>query len=382
MMPAIFVPIAALPRTVNGKLDRDALPKAPRFVRHSSQTDQRGPANAMETILLRLFEDLLLVGPIGVNDNFLELGGNSLLAAQLAMRIEKETGHSVPTATLFQAPTVEQLALKLENRTYTHAWSRIVELRQGNGSAAEPLFCIHWLDAKLVTFYKIASCLRDDRPVYGLQPGGPVEHESAFPTIAEMAAIYLREIQAFHPRGPYHLAGSCLGGVVAFEIAQQLVAAGQQVELLVMIDASMPGPLQYLHQRPHFPALLDGYFGELLLSPSAALKRWTLESASRISARLRVSNSLTRSKDYFKRVSRHAEASYKPQPYAGKVTLLICSDAPFRAYEDSRLAWGSVARGGLEVHVVPGNHTTMEQEPNLRVIGEHLQRCLDRLRDR
>ena len=118
MVPAVVVAIDALPPTVNGKLDRDALLAENAAVLQPSMGNRRTPGNPMEAILLRLFEELLLVGPIGTTDSFLELGGNSLLAAQLASRIEQETGHAVPPAVLFQAPSVEQLALKLEDRTY------------------------------------------------------------------------------------------------------------------------------------------------------------------------------------------------------------------------------------------------------------------------
>ena len=378
MAPSAFWFLDSLPLTPNGKLDRKALLTAEEAGLPIPEKDRALPQTSTETMLLRIFEDLLPVSPLAVTDNFIECGGNSLLAAQLVVEIERQTGHTVPAATLFEAPTVRQLARKIEDRTYSGAGSRIVELRKGDGSIAEPLFCIHWLDAKLVTFYKIASLLRDDRPVYGLQPGDLGKEEPGPRTIEEMAAVYLREIRTHFPKGPYHLAGSCLGGVVAFEIAQQLIAEGEQVKLLLLIDAYLPGALQYLHTRKPIVEYADRYFGEFLMSPSAAMKRWLLEGAVRLFARS-TGNSLSRASSRFKKASREAEASYRPKQYPGKVTLLICSDGPFRAYEDRRLAWSSVADGGFEVHVVPGNHSTMEQEPNLRVLGERFQHCFDRL---
>jgi amino acid adenylation domain-containing protein len=378
MVPSAFVFLEAFPMTPNGKVDRNALPLPDPAVR-TSGGETVTPQTPLEATILRIFKNLLGISRAGVTDNFFDLGGHSLLAMRLVTQIEKETGHSIPVATLFQAPTVQQLARKLQDRTYTAAWSPLVELRKGGGSDRPPLFCIHWLDAKLVTFQKIASLLRDDRPVYGLQPKGLDGRENPPRTIKELATVYLREIRAVHPHGPYHLAGSCLGGVVAFEIAQQLIAEGEQVGLLLLIDAFMPGPLEYLHHRPQFVEYADWYFGEFLLSPLAAIKRWLHESVVRFLGRHREAGFSVRSSDRLRKVNLKAGASYQPRPYPGKVTLLMCSDGPFRTYEDRRLAWSSVAEGGFEVHVVPGNHETMEKEPNIHVLGEQFQRSFDRL---
>ena len=378
MVPSVFIFVAAFPMTPNGKIDRNALPTPDAAVRVAA-CETVSPQTPLEVTLLRIFEQVLDVGSVGVMDNFFELGGHSLLAARLITRIEKETGHNIPVATLFEAPTVQQLARKLNNHTYTSAWSPLVQLRKAGSSDAEPLFCIHWLGAKLVTFQKLASLLRDDRPVYGLQPKGLDGREEPLQSIREMAAAYVREIRASHPHGPYHLAGSCLGGVVAFEIAQQLVAEGEQVGLLMLIDSFMPGALEYQHDRSCVTRCLDWYFGEFLLSPAAAIKRWLREGMRLAFGRDRDGGSLTRASDRLREVNFKAAATYHPVSYPGKVTLLMCSDAPFRSYEDRRLAWSSVAEGGLDVHVVPGNHVTMETEPNIHVMGEHLQRCFDRL---
>jgi aspartate racemase len=216
--------------------------------------------------------------------------------------------------------------------------------------------------------------------VYGLHPKALDEGEEAIQTIGEMAAYYVREIRAIHPHGPYHLAGSCLGGVVAFEIAQQLVAAGEKVGVLLLIDAFMPGALKYLHDRRAATEYADWYLGEFLLSPLGAIKRWFNDWLPRLSLqRLHREGQLDRASARQKKVNLKAAATYCPKSYPGRITLLMCSDAPYRTYEDRRLAWHSVAEGGLEIHVVPGNHETMEREPNIQVIGNQLQGCFDRL---
>jgi thioesterase domain-containing protein len=377
MVPSAFIFLDTLPLTPNGKVDRNAMPEPDAASHRDSGRETIGPNSPLEATLLRIFEQVLTVSPLSVTDDFFESGGNSLLAYQLVSGIVRHTGHDIPLAALFQAPTVRKLARKLEDRTYDDAWSALVELRKGNGSGAEPLFCTHWLDAELFTFHRIASLLRDDRPVYGLQATAPESPESPIIGIKAMAAAYARQIRSCYPHGPYNLAGSCLGGVVAFETARQLVAAGERVGLLILIDAFMPGPLQYLHTRPYLLEQMDRYCGEFLLSPAAAMKRWARESVTRLAGTVRGQGTYSRVSGRLRKLSAEAEERYRPEPYSGKVTLLICSDGPSRAYEDRRLGWAAVADGGFEVHVVPGNHSTMEQEPNIQVIAERIQRCFD-----
>jgi thioesterase domain-containing protein len=152
------------------------------------------------------------------------------------------------------------------------------------------------------------------------------------------------------------------------------------VGILLLIDAFMPGALKYLHDRRSATEYVDWYLGEFLLSPFGAIKRWLNDWLPRLpSQRLRGAGRFDKTSARLKKLNLKAATTYCPKSYPGKITLLMCSDAPFRSYEDRRLAWHSVAEGGLEIHVVPGNHETMEKEPNIQVIGKLLQGCFDRL---
>ncbi|HVW11326.1 MAG TPA: amino acid adenylation domain-containing protein [Bryobacteraceae bacterium] len=373
MMPATIHLVDEYPLTQNGKVNRRALAESAGPVAPSAPDTV--PPTLLESVLLRIFEELFEFTPIGVNDNFFDLGGHSLLAARLVARIEKETGHNIPVGTLFESPTVRDLARALAGVTYTTA-SPLVRLNREGDESQAPLFCIHWLNAKLVTFQKITFLLRQDRPIYGLQMQMGPDEAAGIRTIEDMAALYIREIRRQWPHGPYHLAGSCLGGVVAFEMARQLKAEGEEVGLLLMIDARMPGKLSDLHDRNSAVEYLDRYLGEFLLSPFGAVKRWIRETARRLSSSREKSTSSQTTKQ-IARISMEAAQAYRPRVYPGKVTLFLCSDAPFRSYEDRRLAWYEVAQGGLEIHIVPGDHATMEQEPNVQVLAADFQKCFD-----
>ena len=383
MMPAAFVVLDSLPLNTNGKVDRKALP-APTD-RPDLVSGYRAAQTGFETALVRIWRELLRVDHVGVDDNFFELGGHSLLAARLIARIEKELGHNIPVATLFQAPTIAQLAECLSGKKYTGAWSPLVELyTPKEKTTAAPFFCVHSLGANLVSFHKIASLLRGDRTIYGLQPQGLDGRQAPAESVELMAASYIEAIRRKQPYGPYYLGGVCIGGVLAYEIAQQLRSVGEEVAVVVLIDSFLPGALQYLHARPNMMEYFDYHVGEMLLLPGLQrlkyLANWIGNGGVRLGRALGLkdNSSLAKATESVAEAHRSAIGAYRPKPYDGKLVQLLCSDASHRAYEDRRLAWSSLTPAGLEIRIVPGNHLTMVEEPHVQVLAQYLQGCLDR----
>lgn len=383
MLPAAFVVMGSIPLNANGKIDRKALP--PPSDRPELGNSFKAAETNLERTLSRVWQELLQVDRIGINDNFFDLGGHSLLAARLIARIEKETGDNIPVATLFEAPTIAQLAKCLRHGTYASAWSPLVELYAPERiTTAKPFFCVHSLGANLVSVHKLASLMRGDRPVYGLQPHGLDGQQEPLESIELIASAYCNEIRKTQPDGPYYLGGICIGGVLAYEIAQQLRAAGEEVGLLALIDSFLPGELQHLRSRPKLVEYLDWHVGEMLLlsgiAPFRYLAKWFTNGGIRLGRAFGWGrrSSLTRATQKVADAHRRAVAAYKPKPSSGKIVQLMCSDASHRAYEDRRLAWSSLVPGGFEVRIVPGNHLTMVEEPNVKVLAQELQSCLDR----
>lgn len=383
MVPAAFVVLDRLPVNANGKVDRKALP--PPSSRPEMKSGYTAPRTELERMLSRVWCELLGIDRVGVDDNFFDLGGHSLMAARLVAQIEKETGQNIPVATLFAAPTVAALAAKLQDRTYVGAWAPLVELRAPAGkTAAPPFFCIHSLGANLVSFHKLATLLRPDRAIYGLQPHGLDGKQKPLDNLEAMAAAYLEEIRKQQAEGPYYVGGICLGGVIAYEVARRLEAAGQQVPLLVLMDSFMPGAPRYLHVRSRPAEYLDFHLGEFLLSSGIGrlkyVARWIGNGFVRLGRALGLglSDSVSRATHNVAEANYRAMLGYAPAPYAGRITQLMCSDWAERSYEDRRLAWSALAQGGFEVRIVPGNHLTMVEEPHVRVLAVELQRCLDR----
>jgi thioesterase domain-containing protein/aryl carrier-like protein len=228
MIPAAFVPLDAFPLTANGKLDRRALPLPERLAVSDGYLP---PRNLLEEQLAAIWADCLQVERVGVRDDFFVLGGHSLLAVELMTRIRAVTGMQLPLATLFQRPTIEQLA---QQQTDATAWSSLVAIRP-NGTRP-PLFCIHPVGGNVLSFYQFAQQQPADQPVYGLQSQGLDGQTPPLTTVEAMAAHYITEIKRVQPTGAYHLVGYSAGGAIAWEMGQQLRRAGETVAHLLIID--------------------------------------------------------------------------------------------------------------------------------------------------
>jgi thioesterase domain-containing protein len=387
MIPAVFVNVPELPLTLNGKIDRRALTLAP-AVNVSSGGEFVPPRTDLERKLVDVFERLLNVRPISVTGNFFALGGHSLLAVRLFSEIAGLCGGKLPPSTLFRAPTVELLAEILAQEGAGKTWTSLVPIK--TSGSLRPIFCVHPKGSNLVRYYALANLLGPDQPFYGLQSTALDEKRAAHVSIEGSAAEYIEAIRKIQPEGPYNLAGWSFGGTVAFEMAQQLLASGEKIGLLGLIDSFFPGRPAHFNRRalPGTPMWkVDLYSGELLfagrgqyLRQSLGLLKGGLQKVKTLvqsgGAKVKRERTLTVVLAEIEKANGRAERQYVPKLYPGSVTLFWCSDWAFRVFHDTRLGWSDVAGGGLEVHVVPGNHKTMWEMPNVGTVAEKLRKCI------
>ncbi|AXM89914.1 non-ribosomal peptide synthetase [Anoxybacillus ayderensis G10] len=231
MIPSAFVMIEALPLTPNGKLDRKALPMPDLAI----EVNGRGPRTPQEEMLCDLFMEILRLPRVGIDDGFFELGGHSLLAVQLMSRIRETFGVELSIGDLFEAPTVAGLAEKLEMGSSHNALDILLPLRASG--TEPPLFCVHPAGGLSWCYAGLMTSIGTEYPIYGLQARGIAKAERLPETLDEMAADYIEQMKAVQPKGPYYLLGWSLGGNVVHAMATQLQQQGDEIALLVMLDA-------------------------------------------------------------------------------------------------------------------------------------------------
>jgi amino acid adenylation domain-containing protein len=235
MVPAAVATVDAFPLTPNGKIDRDRLARLP-LPEEKRDAEYVAPRSAVEAQLAALWQKLLGVERVGVTDDFFELGGHSLLAVKLFSEIERKLGLRLPLSSLFETTTVAGLAELVEaERVEARPFSTTLELRPGNGEV--PLFLIAWAGGEVLPYRDLVENLDPRIPVYGLRARGIDRRNTPLSTVEEIADYYVEEVRRIQPHGPYRLAGFCFSGIVAYEMARRLTAAGEEVSTLALIDS-------------------------------------------------------------------------------------------------------------------------------------------------
>ncbi|MEH1872395.1 non-ribosomal peptide synthetase [Nostoc sp.] len=368
MMPSAFVILKALPMTPNGKIDRRSLPE-PAQTRQQAEESFAAPSDETELKLARIWEKVLGIKPIGIKDNFFDLGGNSLLSIRVFAQVQKAFKKDMPLAILYQNPTIEQLAIILRKLEFSPSLSCLVPIKP-NGSKP-PLFLCQGFNL----YQSLVPYLDSEQPVYALISRDGQGMPIRFNGIEELASCYINEIRTLQPEGPYFLGGHSFGGVIAFEMAQQLSSQGQDIALLALFDSYVPGTMKRMSMSKSLSYNLNQF---LKIGPSYLLK-YFLERVSQKYANIALKNEFLRIKKlqylvsraaYFKLVEEYA-TKYIPQLYLGRITLFMASDRRFQ--DEPELSWTKLAGGGLEIHEIPGDHLSIFTEPSIRLMAKKLE---------
>jgi len=351
--------------------------------------------NPTETQLVEFWEAAFQRRPIGIRQNFFELGGGSLLAAQICRRIEKSLRKNLSLASFFQAPTIEDLAAVLNEAGYRDQIVQVVPL-QPRGTRT-PFFCPCINIGAGPLFLPLTQYLGHDQPFLGLVPEESLGARLPIPyTMEDVAKHLISAIRRRQPEGPYYLGGFCGDGVLAFETARQLRAQGEAVPLLVLFEVLTPdrypdfkGKLFQLRAMMGRLGLrrLGRHLTNLARTNTPTIKRRYV--LSRVKELLRDLRNLFwqvsidwnllihrgRLRD-FRQVLFMAEKVYRPRDYDGNVAIFRCTEYRATGYEDRHGGWSDFVRGSLGVHDVPGDHMGILDEPNVQILAEKLSRCL------
>ncbi len=329
------------------------------------------PRNEVERKIARIWEEILSVPAVGVKDNFFELGGRSLVAARLFARIEKDLGHKLPLATLYQASTVEKLAALVGASAGSAPACRILAI-QSRGSQP-PFFCIPGGGSDVIVFQDLSRELGEDRPFYGLQARGldatPVEGE--FPSVEQVAADFIKAMREVQPEGPYFVGGHCFGCLLAWEVASQLKAARQEIGLLALLDPIVSNVFSgEIIGRDR----LRYHFEKFRRMSLAGKCGYFLEKIRNFSRTLVVRQRIAQSYDQ----ARAMHSRYQLRAYPGRAVVFLATDSFFRLNpeRDPRRYYERLAQGGTHYIEVEGDHHSMLHEPGVTALAAGLRACL------
>ena len=401
MVPGAFVMLESFPLTANGKIDRRAL-KAPS---NTSDSDRFIEArNQLELNLVQIWSKVLKIDKISVHDNFFDLGGHSLLAPYLITQIKEQLGKEIAVTTIFQNPTIEQLATIIQTDADSSNQSCLVPI-QPQGSKP-PFFCVPGAGGRPFYFYHLGRYLGKDQPFYSFE-NDLYQQFGEITRIEDIASIYLKAMQDLQPQGPYFLGGHSYGGNVAFEMAQQLVNQGQQVALLAIIDSSAPTYkdkqilLDYInwdHARwlAEVSKGIEVYLDKTIDISYETLQLLTVEEQLKYAlnffklANMLPPNAETRQLEKIVQAYKTSclcLIDYLPkQIYPGKITIIRAgeelADDPNKDLiagdcEDSSLGWSEFSTEPVEIHFVLGNHVSIMVEPHVQILAEELKVCLE-----
>jgi amino acid adenylation domain-containing protein len=380
MVPAHFVFLDAFPLTPNGKVDRRALPVPEKT---SYREEFIAPENDIELRLAAIWEKLFDIPLVGVTDSFFDLGGDSLLVARFLVEVEESFAKELSMATLFEAPTIRELAVILESQAPSKPGVIPVQPK----GFRRPFFCV----GAGPLFRPLALRLGTDRPFLSLMPSHlEIKQLSAPYRLDQIAAHLLNTILDYQKEGPYYLGGWSASGVVAYETARQLIEKGHQVALLVMFDTANPtGPQSerqgWLESCVEMITFLASEVSKVRLRTAPAyfaekvkeLRRKFDKAALR--ARQTIPGPLKRrGSENPDQIVQLAVSSYRPGRYGGDVVFFQAAERPSNDVRDFNRGWQGLVSGRFDVYEVPGDHRSMFHEPNVETLAKNMSNSFSR----
>ena len=358
---------------------------------NSSAAQVVGSEDATAKQLTRIWQDLLGVESIGLDENYFDLGGDSSLAVHMFARVEQLFHIKLPLATLYDAPTIGELACILRCEAPATGWSPLVAIQ--SAGSRPPFFCFHGAGGNVLSYRQLSMHLGSDQPFYGLQCQGLDGTCPPLTRIEDMAALYVKEIRRVQRHGPYFLGGYCMGGTLAFEAAQQLHAAGESIALLALFDTMDWSKIlvtvwnlgYYNWQRLVFHAAsflgLDSagktkFFREKMGVVRSRIPVWRGMLLDKFGRNSQVAQSESRLLGQIWQTNDRAVWHYTPQPYPGKITDFRPAKQ-YRIFNQRDAKWDRLAKGGQEIIILPVYPAGMLLEPFVEHLADALRKSID-----
>jgi amino acid adenylation domain-containing protein len=403
MLPSTYIFLDRFPISLNGKIDRNALLATPEPQVAPADILEDVPLDSVEGVLARIWAEELEVPRIGIHDDFFTVGGDSLNAVRLLMRIRDEFPEFEPSfAEILRAPTVAEFARILTGGQANSSY--VVKVREG--SAQPPLFCVHGVGGNVFSMRDLALAMPPGLPVYSLQTRGLDGQSPPFSSVEETAECYVDEIRKVQPHGPYFLGGGCYGGLVTFEMARRLHAIGEEVGMVAMMDARNPARDRFI-SRPRFFYLYSAFVLRRALHHLQTLVRmrpsdWRGYFSQRAKTVLRMAGSLTGGAaggdgsvssmdvsstegyapggpgdwvevlDRIEEAGRLSDRNFIPKPYNGHLLVIRPKTREDDPYRDDALGWRPLAKGGVTAYELEGDHLGLLRQPQVQKLADLL----------
>ena len=388
MIPLLWIQMEALPLNINGKIDRNELANIELPERKLEIKDKT--VLSEESIMKDIWEDVFDVKDIAPNNNFFELGGDSLDAVQILSRFQSITGRRITIGMLFKNPTIASLASAIGKNDLNSKWKSLVPIKPSGTKT--PLYIVHGNGLYAVGFNELAKNVDPEQPVYGLQPKELDEIDSAIETMDDIAKIYLDEILLHNPKGPYAIAGYSFGGFIAIEMARQLVEMGKTVKMVGIFDTNSENCIynksinlifwrKMIRQIPKFFWVIGksviepapflayhyNYYAKKFKTAYGRITKGDITDIEKIRGQI-----LEENQNYYS-----AWKSYVLKPVTSYLYLFKAKDQFNYADDLKSLGWFNYAENGLKVFEIPGDHNTILHKPNVKEFALVLQNVLD-----
>jgi len=352
---------------------------------------REGEPTATEQAMLAIWRQVLQLDAVGLHDDFFDLGGHSLLGVRLLAQVKKRLKVTLPLTALFSQPTPAGLAAAVDGAGEARDFHHLIPLTDVAAGTLPPLFLTHPAGGTIFRYRDLAAHLGPARPVYALQAAGVSDGREPLRSVDLMAERYLEEVRRVQPHGPYHLAGWSAGGVIAVEIAHRILAAGEEVAFVGLLDSStpradaeIPDPVpMYLRLAAGLSgaegAMLDALGDELAALPTGErlehLARWLAEHGTE--SGMGELDGLRPVVEVF-RANVAASRRHVLTPYPGRLVLFCAEWGRGEGWEAAGLPdlWRPYAAGELRVEVVPGTHVGMVGEPYVQILAEVIEEVI------
>ncbi|WP_114789083.1 amino acid adenylation domain-containing protein [Niabella yanshanensis] len=380
MVPGFYVTMERFPLTANGKIDRNAFPEP--HEPSSRQHEYQAPESQVEKKLVQVWSELLGVEKVGINDDFFELGGHSMVAIKVMNRINSEMNIKLPIASLFQYPTIASFANLLKDKSLFE-YKILVEIKKSG--TKPPIYLIHGGALNILLYKNLKPFLSNNQPLYGIQALGLDGDLRHLDHIESIASRYLDEILRQNPDGPYILIGYSYSGVVVYEMARQLLAAGKKIKMIGILDTNVSNR-----------DLPDGVVDRMLFKIKRQIKKGIFIGSNLFRDPAKViryqwalltkqfnKNEEELIYDYGGEVVEAYDRAYKTYKMvpssAIKVHLFRVKERIYFIDDFKYLGWKRYAIGGVTVHEIDGDHKTFLLPPHNKKLIEEIEKTLSNM---